>query len=75
MTGSELRRYRKERLGLSLERLGERLDIPWNTIARWERGEIKIQHPVVLQFALERVQEVLVDEALASIRSCNGGGS
>ncbi|MEO6488209.1 MAG: DUF2283 domain-containing protein [Thermoanaerobaculia bacterium] len=48
---SELR-VRREALGLSLEDLGRALDIPKNTIARWERGELRIERARMLSLAL-----------------------
>ena len=41
MTGSELRRIRK-RLGLTQVQLAERLGVTGNTVARQERGEVRI---------------------------------
>src|SRR5438067_1968447 len=40
MTPVDLR-DRREALGLSQEALAERLDVSRNTIARWERGELR----------------------------------
>ena len=45
MTGSELRRIRK-RLGLTQVQLAERLGVTGNTVARQERGEVRITEPV-----------------------------
>lgn len=52
MTGPELRAARK-RLGWSQKRLAGALGVPKNTLARWERGEVRIRHPDVLRLALE----------------------
>jgi transcriptional regulator with XRE-family HTH domain len=54
MTPSELRK-RRGMLGLSQGKLGERLGVPSNTIARWERGELAIEHPAMLRLALDRL--------------------
>jgi|SRR5688572_2324435 len=51
LDGSKLRRER-EQLGLSQLGLARRLSVSPNTIARWERGELKIEHPGMLQLAL-----------------------
>ena len=45
MTGSELRRIRK-RLGLTQVQMAERLGLTGNTVARQERGEVRITEPV-----------------------------
>lgn len=54
MDGAELR-SRRGGLGLSQLQLAEALDVPANTIARWERGEVPIRHPRILRLALERL--------------------
>jgi transcriptional regulator with XRE-family HTH domain len=41
MTGAYLRRIR-QRLGLTLAGFGELVSTHWNTIARMERGELRI---------------------------------
>jgi len=51
LDGSKLRRER-EKLGLSQLELARNLSVSTNTIARWERGELKIEHPGMLQHAL-----------------------
>lgn len=45
MNGEELRTIRKQ-LGLSLMQFAPQLGIHWNTLARFERGEINISGPV-----------------------------
>ena len=45
MTGDELRRVRK-RLGLTQVQLAKELGVHWNSVARWERGEVGISEPV-----------------------------
>jgi uncharacterized protein YuzE/DNA-binding XRE family transcriptional regulator len=47
-------RLKKEReaLGMTQAQLGRELSVNANTIARWERGELKIEHAGMLQLAL-----------------------
>lgn len=52
MTGAHLRARRTE-LGLSQGKLAEALGVPVNTIARWERGELRIERPRMLELALD----------------------
>lgn len=54
MHGSELQ-SRRNKLGLTQAQLSAALDIPKNTIARWERGELPIQHPTMLRLALQQI--------------------
>ncbi len=44
MKGQELRRLRL-RMGLTQKQLGAEVGVAENTIARWERGEMKINEP------------------------------
>jgi transcriptional regulator with XRE-family HTH domain len=46
MKGKELRRIR-QRMGLTQKQLGEKLGVAENTVARWERDEMKISEPAV----------------------------
>jgi DNA-binding XRE family transcriptional regulator/uncharacterized protein YuzE len=50
-SGEDLRALR-EQLGMSQQELGEALDIPRNTIARWERGELQMEKTRLLELAL-----------------------
>ena len=50
----------REKLQLTQAELGEKLDVDKNTIARWERGEVGIQHPRILGLALDRLSESIV---------------
>lgn len=52
MTPLELSK-RRTMLGLSQAKLGERIGVSANTIARWERGELAIQHQEMLRLALD----------------------
>lgn len=56
MTGNELLARRRS-LGLSQSELGEKLGVPANTIARWERGELTIASPNMLRWALKAIEE------------------
>lgn len=44
-------------LGLSQRKLAEALGVSPNTVARWERGELRIAQPKMLGLALERLRE------------------
>jgi len=46
MQGEELRRLRK-RMKLIQRQLGQRLEVTDNTVARWERNEMKNNEPAV----------------------------
>ncbi len=54
--GASLKRDR-EALGLSQAELGRKLSVSSNTIARWERGELKIEHPAMLQLAIVALRD------------------
>jgi transcriptional regulator with XRE-family HTH domain len=45
MTGAQLQRLRA-RLKLTQAKLAEQLGVHWNTLARWERGEVPIRPPI-----------------------------
>lgn len=51
----KVKEVRKE-LNLTQKQLGDLLGIPPNTIARIERKEIRTQHPVVLNLALNHLR-------------------
>ncbi|MGH2447375.1 MAG: helix-turn-helix transcriptional regulator [Chloroflexota bacterium] len=53
MRGRDLR-MKRESLGVTQAALGDMLGVSRNTIARWERGELTIQHPRVLRLALKQ---------------------
>jgi len=46
MKGQELRRFR-QKMKLTQKQLGVELGVTENTIARWERDEMKISEPAV----------------------------
>lgn len=52
--GADLKAFR-ERLGLTQEQLGDLIDIPRNTIARWEREELPIAKMRQLELALSAI--------------------
>ena len=56
MTGAQLRQHR-ERMGLSQSHLALRLGVTANTIARWERGAMRIQHPAIVALAMQRLEQ------------------
>jgi DNA-binding transcriptional regulator YiaG len=45
MTGPQLRKIR-DTLGLTQRQLADRLGVHWNSVARWERDEVRIAEPV-----------------------------
>ncbi len=53
---------RRRSLELSQSELARRLGVPDNTIARWERGDLRIQHGTVLRLALESIEDDLREE-------------
>lgn len=54
LSGDELRARRKA-LGLSQARLAAKLHVHTNTVARWERGELVIEHPNMILLALDEL--------------------
>jgi Predicted transcriptional regulator len=56
-------RQKREQLNLSQLELARRLSVSPNTIARWERGELKIEHPGMLQLALGSLHKTAPREA------------
>lgn len=55
LDGTKLRKER-ERIGLSQLELARKLSVSPNTVARWERGELKIEHPGMLELALRSLR-------------------
>ncbi len=53
---------RRRSLGISQDELAKRLGVAANTVARWERGELRIQHPEMLRFALRGIEDDLREE-------------
>lgn len=63
MSGAELAATRHN-LGLSQSQLAELLDVPVNTLARWERGEVVIRHSRILALALQALAKSLSESAV-----------
>ena len=51
----ELRAFRLA-MGWRLQDLAPLLGVTWNTLSRWERGQMAIQHPRMLAMALGFIQ-------------------
>ena len=49
-------RAQRELLGLTQQQLADQLSVGKNTVARWEREELKIEHPGMLMLALESLE-------------------
>jgi len=56
LDGARLKRER-ESLGFSQSELARELSVSPNTIARWERGELKIEHPGMIHLALNALRK------------------
>jgi predicted ATPase/DNA-binding CsgD family transcriptional regulator/transcriptional regulator with XRE-family HTH domain len=56
MTPDELGQ-RRRRLGLSQAQLGSALGVAGNTVARWERGDLRLRNPELVMLALERLEQ------------------
>jgi len=50
--GAVLREKRRE-LGYTQGELADVLDVPLDTISRWERGSLGVRHPRILIYALD----------------------
>jgi transcriptional regulator with XRE-family HTH domain/uncharacterized protein YuzE len=70
--GSDLRTFR-DRLGLTQEQLSELIEIPRNTIARWEREELPIAKVRQLELALGAILRPEVDRSFKIAFSDNEG--
>lgn len=55
MEGNELREWRK-RLQMTQAALAEALGVTPNTVARWERGALKIGNPALIRPALAMLE-------------------
>lgn len=55
MTGKELK-LRRDNLNMTQTSLAEKLGTSTNTVARWEREEMKIQNPKTLDLALKTLE-------------------
>jgi transcriptional regulator with XRE-family HTH domain len=68
-------RARRLALGLTQVQLAEKLGLPPNTVARWERQEVEPQHPVMLDLALRALEQAQAEagERLGAARSHSTG--
>jgi len=71
-TGIDLRRFR-ERLGLTQDQLGDLIDVPRNTIARWEREEMPIARMRQLELALSAILRPSVERRFEIVFSDEEG--
>jgi len=71
-SGADLRKVR-DNLGLTQEQLGKLLDIPRNTIARWEREEMPIEKIVQLELALRTITRPSLKSQLEIVFSDDEG--
>lgn len=55
MTGGELK-ARRLALGLSLRKLAAELEVSFQTIDNWERGQLTIEHGKLLDLALQTLE-------------------
>jgi DNA-binding XRE family transcriptional regulator/uncharacterized protein YuzE len=62
--GPDLKAFRN-RLGLTQKQLGELIEVPRNTIARWEREELPIAKIRQLELALNAILRAEVDRGFA----------
>ena len=56
MTGAQLRKYRKA-LGYTQKQLAEAIGVTTNSVARWERSEMKIAEPAARLIQLLSAQK------------------
>ena len=54
LTGLDIRRWREER-GVTAYRLAKELGVAQSTISRWERQEMEIQSPRMVELTLQRL--------------------
>lgn len=54
ITGAILRQ-RRLALGMSRTELAAHLGVDWNSLARWERGDMRIGHPIILALAMDHL--------------------
>lgn len=62
MNAGALREWRQLHL-VSQGQLAALLDVPINTVARWERGEVAIRHPRILALALHALANRMSEPA------------
>lgn len=71
-SGADLRLFR-ERLGLTQEQLGDLIEVPRNTIARWEREELPIAKVRQLELSLSAILRPQVQRRIAIVFSDDDG--
>src|SRR5205809_908507 len=70
--GADLRSFR-ERLGMTQQQLGDLIDTPRNTIARWERDELPIAKARQLELALSAILRPETDRSFKIVFSEKAG--
>lgn len=55
VTGDDFK-VRRTTLGLSQGGLARAFEVPVNTVARWERGELVIRHAAIMALAFEALE-------------------
>src|SRR5262245_38547731 len=65
-------RERRRALRLTQAELGERLGVSTNTVARWERGELRVRHPRQVPCTLERLGRASSSHMTHSARARSG---
>jgi uncharacterized protein YuzE/DNA-binding XRE family transcriptional regulator len=65
MDGARLKRER-EAIGVTQAQLGRELSVSPNTIARWERGELRIEHVGMLDLALQALRARMAESKTQS---------
>jgi len=69
-------RAQRELLGLTQQQLADQISVGKNTVARWEREELKIEHPGMLMLALEALQSAATTRGIEispGVRFFNAG--
>src|SRR5260370_2047879 len=61
-------RERRTALKLAQADFGRLLGMSRNTVARWERGELAIQHPELVNFAIRALEQPFGDTAALTPR-------
>lgn len=60
-------RAQREVLGLTQQQLADQLSVGKNTVARWEREELKIEHPGMLMLALESLKRAATARGIETL--------
>lgn len=67
--GQELRKLRTKHLNWTQTELAQALGVTNNTVSRWERGQLKIENPLMLGLALEALVERYDEEMIAKFEA------